>query len=80
MMRVRLKCYGVLRKYLPPAVRDNVAEIEVPAGIHIADLLRYLGVVEPQTRVFVNGLAIQDELSQIPELAEVVLLIPAAGG
>jgi sulfur carrier protein ThiS len=79
-MVIHLKCFGILKKYLPPHARRNNAEIEVLQNSTISDLLDELGVKESQVNVFVNSFQIKDFNLPIPEHAEVALILPTSGG
>ena len=55
-MRVTLKLYASLAKFLPAEARENQAEIELPDGASIRDLLVGQNVPLPQCHlVLLNG-------------------------
>lgn len=38
-MKIEVTCYGAMREYLPPGTEGNRAELEVPAGATVADVV-----------------------------------------
>ncbi len=77
-MRVRVRLFATLERYLPPGSRDGVAVLDVPDGSTAADVARGLGIPAGFERVLlVNGreaepgraLAPGDVLDLYPPLA-----------
>lgn len=77
---IRVKCYGGLRRHLPRAAVDGQAELDVPDGTSVNELLRALGIGEVRCVVFVNGAPVADRGTTLCTGAEVVLVVPASGG
>ena len=82
-MRILVRTAGLLGKYLPPGPVRNRAEIDVPRGSTISDLMTRLGLPEASYLVTLNGMAVPAaergtrELSQDDNLA---LMPPLKGG
>ena len=84
-MRITLKLFATLEKYLPTARRaHNEAVVEVPEGISIADALRRFGVPREEVHlVLVDGRFISTDALEDLRLAEGQALAvwpPVAGG
>jgi molybdopterin synthase sulfur carrier subunit len=55
-MRINVKLYAFLAKFLPPGAVENVAEIEVPATATVGGVLESLALPPQQCHlVLVNG-------------------------
>ena len=79
-LKVTVVCFGALRDYLPRGAAGNRADIEVPDGSRVEDVIDRLGA--PHRAVFallVNGEQ-ADAGRILDEGAEVVLMPPFAGG
>jgi molybdopterin converting factor small subunit len=77
-LRVEVRLFATLQRYLPPESRDGVAVLDVPAGSTAADVAQRLGIPPGFERVLlVNGreaglertLAPGDVLDLYPPLA-----------
>jgi molybdopterin converting factor small subunit len=79
-MRVEIVCFGAMRDYLPPSANGNRAEVEVPSGGSVADLMDALRAPHSLAHsVLVDGT--RAELStELTEGAEVTLMPPFSGG
>ncbi len=56
-MNVTIKLYALLDRYLPPNSRDNVADLAVPDGKSVMDVIRQLNLPKEHCHlVLVNGL------------------------
>ncbi len=57
-MRVRVRVYATLRRYLPQAASGAMFETDLPEGATVASLLARLQLPETEVKVtFVNGRA-----------------------
>jgi sulfur carrier protein ThiS len=81
-MNVTVKLYATLGQYLPPGAQRNVAQMELPDGITIGELVRELRLPPELTHlVLVNGSYVEpaaraqrvlqpnDELAVFPPIA-----------
>ena len=83
-MKVKVKLFALLDKYLPPGAKDNQAEIEVADGATAATIISQLNLPQELCHlVLVNGSYLQPgERESRPLTSEDVLAIwpPIAGG
>ena len=84
-MRITLKLFATLEKYLPAARKaHNEAEVEVPDGASVADVLRQFGVPREEVHlVLVDGRFVQaDALGKVRLEDGQALAVwpPVAGG
>ena len=84
-MRITLKLFATLEKYLPTARKaHNGAEVEVPDGASVADVLRQLGVPREEVHlVLVDGRFVPEDALEEVRLEEGQALAvwpPVAGG
>ncbi len=80
MTTVRVKLFATLVDYRPGLKAGQVATIDLPDGAAVADLIRALGVPEPQVKlVFVNGI-IRGRDHALGEGDEVGIFPPVGGG
>ena len=55
-MNVTVKLYALLGRYLPPHSRDNVADLAVPDGQSVMEVIRHLNLPSEHCHlVLVNG-------------------------
>jgi molybdopterin converting factor small subunit len=79
-MVVAVTCFGAMRDYLPEGRAHNRAQVELPEGATVGDLVDHLGA--PRRLVFsvlVDGRQAQLGSALEPG-AEVTLMPPFAGG
>jgi molybdopterin converting factor small subunit len=79
-MKVTIVCFGAMREYLPAGTEGNRADVDVPAGANLGDLVDQMGA--PRRLVFsalVDGE--RSDLSEgLTDGAEVTLMPPFSGG
>lgn len=81
-MKVRLKFFGAIKEMM----RMAQADLEVPAGATVSQLLAVLADQHPQTREFLPALAVAVNLeyaspdSPLKDGDEVGLIPPVSGG
>lgn len=83
-MRITIKLYAMLAKYLPPGSERNVGSLEVPEGASIGTVVRQLNLPgELVHLVLVNGVFVPPERRNDTPLKETDTLAiwpPVAGG
>lgn len=80
-MQIQVKLMGALRSKSPPGAQGGRAQIELPAGSSVINLLELLGVTSSQIHlVMVNGEMDRDRNRILVERDEVVIFPPVAGG
>lgn len=83
-MRITVRMFAHLSRYLPPGARENQIELEVPEGIAPSKILEQLGVSPLQCHLLlVNGVYIPPSERNVYILrAEDVMALwpPVAGG
>lgn len=78
-MRVEVRLFATLERFLPPGSRDGVAVLEVPDGCTAADVARRLGIPAGFERVLlVNGREAGPERALAPD--DVLALYPPLAG
>ncbi len=50
-MRITVKLFATLSRYLPPGTERNVAEIEVPEAATVAEVIERLGLPEEEVHM-----------------------------
>ncbi len=79
-MRVVVRLYANLRRYLPREATDFSVNLELEEGATVGDLLKELQIPEGLTRlVFLNGLHSNREAT-LKEGDEMSVFPPLAGG
>lgn len=79
-MKVVVRLYANLRRYLPQEATDFSVKLEVEEGATVGELLKKLEIPEELTRlVFLNGLH-SDPKTSLKEGDEVSVFPPLAGG
>lgn len=79
-MKVRVRCYGMLREHLPFGVAGSSAWVEVPAGTTVAAVAGSLEVPDRHLfAVLVNGVQ-ADPSTELHERDEVTFMPPFSGG
>jgi molybdopterin converting factor small subunit len=83
-MRIRLKLFADLSRYLPAGARQNTAEIEVPGGATPHQVMDLCGVPRGQAHLVVrNGVFVSPQQRSTTALADgdtLALWPPVAGG
>ena len=83
-MKITLKLYAMLSRYLPPGTKDNQIDIEVEDNATPASVLaKYMVPPENCHLVLINGVFVapgQRELHQLNENDAVAVWPPIAGG
>jgi molybdopterin converting factor small subunit len=77
---VSVICFGAMREYLPSTAESNRAQVDVPSGASVGDVVDTLGA--PRALVFsvlVDG--VHADLDHVlHDGAEITLMPPFAGG
>ncbi len=76
-MRIKIKTYGLLRKYIPEEA--NPYEIEVEEGITVSELLRILKIPEDYVPIVTVGDR-KVEISYKIKNGDELTLLPIMGG
>jgi len=78
-VRVEVRLFATLARFLPPGSRDGVAVLDVPEGSSAADVARRLGIPAGFDRVLlVNGREAEPERTLVP--GDVLALYPPLSG
>ena len=78
-MRVEVRLFATLERFLPSGSRDGVAVLDVPEGSSAADVARRLGIPTGFDRVLlVNGREAEPERTLAP--GDVLALYPPLSG
>jgi hypothetical protein len=78
-VRVEVRLFATLERFLPPGSRDGVAVVDVPEGSSPADVARRLGIPPGFERVLlVNGRETSPERTLAP--GDVLALYPPLAG
>ena len=78
-MRVEVRLFATLERFLPSGSRDGVAVLDVPEGSSAADVARRLGIPAGFDRVLlVNGREAEPERTLVP--GDVLDLYPPLAG
>jgi molybdopterin converting factor small subunit len=79
-MKVSLRLIGSYRKLIPPDVKSNSFEVEIPRGTTVAGLVSQFGVpLTADSVIVVNGLSVDWETA-LAEGDEVSAFSAMAGG
>ncbi len=82
-MKILVRTAGLLGRHLPPGPVRNRAEIEVPRGSTITDVMKRLGFPEGSYLVTLNGMSVPTAERTGRQLAEgdnLALMPPLKGG
>lgn len=83
-MKITLKLYANLSRYLPPGARDNAIELDVPEDTTVARLLERFSIPRAEAHlVLVNGIyrnSTTDADSPVAAGDTVAMWPPVAGG
>lgn len=79
-MKVTVRVYATLRRYLPEGSAHNPIELELPDGATVGELLKRLGLPQDAVKVvFVNGRHAEFE-HPLADGDQVGVFPPVAGG
>ncbi len=79
-MNVRVKLIATYRDHLPPGTEGNVAEIEVPPGATVAEVVSRFGIpLDDSSVIVLNGLTVPLD-TLVTEGDEVAAFSAIAGG
>ncbi|MFN8641413.1 MAG: MoaD/ThiS family protein [Candidatus Binatia bacterium] len=79
-MRVQVRLFASLRKYLPPGGGGDTVTVDVPEGATVGDLAAALGIPREHARMAVVAGEQLDLSARLPADVEVNLFPPLAGG
>ena len=80
MMKIELRLFASLSRFLPERRTGNLCAMEIPEGTTISDLLRRLGVpAEVRKIIIVNGVH-AGESQTLTEGDRIGVFPPVAGG
>jgi sulfur-carrier protein len=79
-MRVHVKLFATLRKYMPAGVAGDTLTIEVPDGAAVRDAIATLGIPVDHARMVVSKDAQLALTSTLQDGQEISLFPPLAGG
>ena len=79
-MRVQVKLFATLRKYMPAGSSGDTLTVEVPDGSTIGEVVAALGIPADHARMAIVSGTQLDLAAPVPADAEVNLFPPLAGG
>ena len=79
-MRVQVKLFATLRKYMPAGTTGDTLTVDVPADATVADLVASLGIPLEHARMAVAAGEQLDLAAPVPNGVEINLFPPLAGG
>jgi molybdopterin converting factor small subunit len=79
-MRVHVKLFASLRKYLPAGSGGDVLTIELPDGAAVRDAITELGIPLEHARMIVSRNVQLEPTSPLQDGQEINLFPPLAGG
>lgn len=79
-MLVKVKLNASLRRFLPAGTAGNVAEVELPDGATVDDVITSLGIPDGHARMAVSDNEQLEPTTQLRDGQEVALFPPLAGG
>jgi len=79
-MRVQVKLFATLRKYMPAGSAGDTLTVEVADGATVGDLVAALGIPAEHARMAVAAGEQLDLAAQLPVGVEINLFPPLAGG
>ncbi len=80
-MKVTVKLFATLRKYLPPDATGGKAEVELPDGATVRQLVERLGIPQSAARlVMVDGEHCPELDTPLQDGQTVSIFPPVAGG
>ena len=79
-MRVQVKLFATLRKYLPAGSAGDTLTVDVAEGATVGDLVAALGIPADHARMAVAAGEQLDLAARLPVGVEINLVPPLAGG
>jgi molybdopterin converting factor small subunit len=79
-MKVRVKLFASLKKYLPRGASDDTITVEVPEGATVAEVVGCLGISPEHAKMAVTGECQVDMETPVQDGQQVNLFPPLAGG
>ncbi len=79
-MRVQVKLFATLRKYMPAGTSGDTLTVDVADGATVGDVVAALGIPAEHARMAVVAGQQLDLAARVPVGAEVNLFPPLAGG
>jgi sulfur-carrier protein len=79
-MRVQVKLFATLRKYMPAGSAGDTLTVDVPEDATVADLVARLGIPVDHARMAVAAGEQLDLAARLPVGLEINLFPPLAGG
>lgn len=79
-MKIEVKLFASLRKYLPAEARDDTVTVDVPEGATVAEIVSRLGIPNEHARMAVSGGKQVEILTPLIDGQQVSLFPPLAGG
>ncbi len=80
-MRIELRLFASLTRYLPPGTTGKSAKLEVAAGLMLAGLIHQLGIAPEMAHLtMVNGIHQADKNIPLHDGDVVSIFPPVAGG
>ena len=79
-MRVQVKLFATLRKYMPAGSAGDTLTVDVPEDATVADLIVRLGIPVDHARMAVAAGEQLDLAARLPVGVEINLFPPLAGG
>ncbi|MBX3028153.1 MoaD/ThiS family protein [bacterium] len=79
-MRVQVKLFATLRKYMPAGKAGDTVTVDVPEDATVGDLVARLGIPAEHARMAVAAGEQLDLAARLPPGVEINLFPPLAGG
>jgi molybdopterin converting factor small subunit len=79
-MKVHVKLFASLRKYLPSDARDDTITLDVPEGATVAEIVTRLGIPDEHARMVVCGGRQVEISTPVLDGQQVSVFPPLAGG
>jgi molybdopterin converting factor small subunit len=79
-MRVQVKLFATLRKYMPAGSAGDTLSVDVPDDATVGDLVAHLGIPVAHARMAVAAGEQLDLAARLPAGVEINLFPPLAGG
>ena len=78
-MKVKVRAYATLRRYLPDVPLGRSVELELPEGSTVGDAVDLLGIPRSEAKVCLVD-SLQRDLGHRLEEGDAVVLFPPVGG